>query len=54
MPTALRKFVFFFGRDLTNETLLLRKKSAEVELKQRVKGAKAINSPFLTVLSPMS
>jgi fido (protein-threonine AMPylation protein) len=48
-----KKVRVFLGRDLTNEALLLRKKSAEAELKQRVKEAKAINSPFLTVLSPI-
>ena len=48
---SVKKVRVFLGRDLTNEALLLRKKGAEAELKQRVKEAKAINSPFLTVLS---
>ena len=50
---SVKKVRVFLGRDLTNEALLLRKKSAEAELKQRVKKAKAINSPFFTVLSPI-
>jgi Fic family protein len=49
----VKKVRVFLGRDLTNEALLLLKKNAEAELKQRVKEAKAIRDPFLTVLSPI-
>jgi fido (protein-threonine AMPylation protein) len=50
---SVKKVRVFLGRDLTNEALELREKNAEAELKQRVKEAKAIHDPYITVLSPI-
>jgi fido (protein-threonine AMPylation protein) len=49
----VKKVRVFLGRDLTNEALASRTKNAEAKLKQRIKQAKVIRDPFLTVLSPV-
>jgi Fic family protein len=47
----VRKVRVFLGTNLTDNALNLRKNNAQAELEQRIKEAKAIRDPFLTVLS---
>jgi Fic family protein len=48
----VKKVRVFLGRDLTEQALKEKEKTAKTELEQRIAEAKAIRDPFLTVLSP--
>ena len=49
---AVRKVRVYLGVNLSPEELKLKRKHAEAELKERIAEAKAIQDPFITVLSP--
>jgi len=48
----VRKVRVYLGSDLSQEELRLRKKQAEVELKERLKEKQSICDPYVTALSP--
>ncbi len=49
---SVRKVRVYLGADLSTESLSLKRKQAEIELKKRIQEAKAIQDPFITALSP--
>jgi Fic family protein len=48
----VRKVRVYIGANLSPEDLKLKRKSAEAELKERIKETRSIRDPFITVLSP--
>lgn len=48
----VRKVRVYLGADLSPEDLRLKRKRAEIELKERLKERRAIRDPFITALSP--
>jgi Fic family protein len=48
----VRKVRVYLGADLSLENLSLKRKSAEAELKKRLKESRTIRDPFITALSP--
>jgi len=49
---AIGKVRVYIGANLSSKELAIKRKSAEIRLKQRIHEAKAINDPFMTALSP--
>lgn len=49
---SVRKVRVYLGADLSPESLKLKRKQAETELKKRIQEARAIHDPFITALSP--
>ncbi len=49
---SVRKVRVYLGADLSPESLKLKRKQAETELKKRIQEARAIHDPFIAALSP--